>query len=92
MEAIYLESNFTWRRVIFQHPLVLPQMTSFDHEMMELQAEMAAVWLRNHPVSRAHHARTRTRTHFRRWKVFVGTSVAWDDLGMGGIASFPLHQ
>lgn len=25
-------------------------------------------------------------------KVSVGTSVPWDHLGMGGAASFPLHQ
>lgn len=29
---------------------------------------------------------------FRRRQVFAEIAVPWDDLGMGGFASFPLHQ
>lgn len=32
------------------------------------------------------------KRYFWCWKLFVAITVAWDDLGMGGIASFPLHQ
>lgn len=66
-------------------------MTSLNHEMMELRPEMVTARLSHTstpPTPPVLHA----AGCFWCWKLFVGITVAWDDLGMGGIASFALHQ
>lgn len=41
----YFTYQVRLQRVIFQYPNILPQMTSFNQEMMELQPEIATSWL-----------------------------------------------
>lgn len=71
--------------MIFQHPNILPQMIPSATKWWNYILRWPLLGSEITPTLHA-------TEHFRYWKLFVGITVAWDDLGMEGIASFPLQQ